>query len=522
MQWCTMNRRYSEKNSRRWQLPVVTVLATLVLAGCGEESSDSNKAPASSSALKVNTPAEIVQESAESYDDNVNGLITGKTLKRWISNWEKERPAGITGKLVILQQTKGPAGFEFIKPDNVQVFTYLSANEWREPRSNGVTEIAGIVISGPTTDKLLREYGIDVKKDLIVCAQGTGGSAAMEQGRCWYTLRYWGVDQKNLAVLNGGNNHLSGGWTAADFTNTPFTAALSNQPSPIINKQVSSVRDLPVDNTQLQATLEDVINALPTRDENNTSDGYFLWDGRSLDQYSAGEATEAGGVAADRYHASAVFQNGGSRQGHPRGAVHLNWVNLIDQATGLYKPKAQLRAYFNGEVDANGKGFVDGTYQPLGVGKAYQKGDIAILWCETSARAAVSQIVSAVILGVPTRLYDAAAIEWNSLTGGAVDKDGDPVLPADSPWRTDVLSAPYWPNKPTSINARNAWSDADNPKVKSAPRILNPYAAHANAVIVADKAYKAPADTGTGGSGTGGGTGGSGGGVTLPANPCGG
>src|SRR5690606_32629412 len=147
--------------------PVALLAATLTLASCGgERSKDPITTTPATPTVVVNTPADIAQESAESYDDNVNGLITGKTLKRWISNWEKERPAGITGKLVILQATKGRPGYEFIKPDNKNVFTYLEAG-WREPRVNGVTEIAGIVISGPTTDKLIRRYGIDVKKDLI-------------------------------------------------------------------------------------------------------------------------------------------------------------------------------------------------------------------------------------------------------------------------------------------------------------------------------------------------------------------
>ncbi|HEY8942416.1 MAG TPA: hypothetical protein VIM59_19635, partial [Cellvibrio sp.] len=226
-----------------------TLLITLGLSlvGCGGEASkkepDTTTPPVAQ--IKVNTPKDIAQESAENYDDNVNGVITGKTLKRWIGNWEKERPQGITGKLVIFQATKGRAGFEFIKPNNNTVFTYLE-NTWREPRFNGVTEIEGIVISGETTDALVRRYGIDLKNDLILCAQGTGGSAAMDQGRCWYTFRYWGVDAKNLAILDGGNNFLSGTWTSDDFTATPFNGAVANQPSPIINKQISSVRDLGV------------------------------------------------------------------------------------------------------------------------------------------------------------------------------------------------------------------------------------------------------------------------------------
>ncbi len=498
---------------------------TMVLAGCGAETS---KAPAQETPppaetpkpeFVVNKPQDIAQESAENYDDNVNGLITGKTLKRWISNWEQEKPEGISGKLVILQVSQGPAGFEFIKPDNRQVFTYLERG-WRESRSNGVTEISGIVISGPSTDKLIRRYGIDVKNDLIVCAQGTGGNAAMDQGRCWYTFRYWGVDQKNLAVLNGGNNHLSGDWSASDFTAQPFSTAVATQPSPIINKQISSVRDLKTDNTILQATLEDVINVLPLRDENDLRDGVFLWDGRSLDQYSAGEATESGQTLTldQRY---GTFQNGGTRQGHPRGSVQLNWTNLIDTSTGLYKSKAELRNYLDGGADGFGKAFVDGTYQQLGLGNAYQEGDLVYLWCETSARAAVTQIATAVILGLPTRLYDAAMIEWNSLTGGALDRNGNPVLALDSPWRTDELSNPVFPNKPESISPR------DVEFTNAAPRILDAYASHTNAIIQEDKAYITPVTTPDNGSGGGNSSSSSSGssssaGPLLPPNPCGG
>ncbi|MCG5501978.1 sulfurtransferase [Ectothiorhodospira lacustris] len=498
-------------------LILICITLAISLSACGDERS--KESIDDSTGFRINSPADIAQKSAEEYDDNHSGLITGRTLKSWIDNWEENRPDGITGKLIIIQATRGPSGFEFIKPDNQNVFTYLETG-WREPRTNGVSEIAGIVLSGPSIDALIRRYGIDVNNDMIVCAQGTGGNAAMNQGRCWYTFRYWGVDHRNLAVLNGGNNHLNGDWTAGDFTNQDFSAAIANQPSPIINRQISNVKDLRVDNTALQATLEDIIDVLPTRDINNTSNGVFLWDGRSLDQYSAGEASEAGGPLANRY---ASFQNQATRQGHPRGSVNLNWTNLIDTSTGLYKPKAALRAYLNGEVDENGRGFVDGTYQYLGIGNAYQDGDTVYIWCETAARAAVTQIVTAVILGLPTRLYDASTIEWNSLTGDAYDRDGVLILPSDSPWRTDVLSEPYFPNLPANIAPRNAWSDPQNPAAVAPPRIVDPYAPRSNAVILEDQAYKALDDGEDIGNGNDtGNSGGSGGGVVLPPNPCGG
>jgi hypothetical protein len=280
------------------------------------------------------------------------------------------------------------------------------------------------------------------------------------------------------------------------------------------------VKDLRVDNTSLQATLEDVIEALPLEDRNQPGDDYFLWDARSLDQFSAGEDSEAGGPVANRY---STFQNAASRQSHPRGGLSLQWTDLMEPGTGLYKTKDKLRAYLNGEV-VDGFTFKQGgDYQPLGIGNGYQPGDTVITWCETAARAAVSMVTTAVILGYPTRLYDGSMLEWNSLTA-AFDRNGVELLPADSSWRTDVLSEPFFPNAVDSIAPRNGWSDPNDPGANgatSAVRILDPYAEHADAVIREDQAYKAPpAGSDEGSSGSSGG--GSGGGIVLPGNPCGG
>src|SRR5690554_1469782 len=86
------------------KLTVLTLLSASLLAmtGCGGERSEAKNA-----SLTVNTPAQITNISKENYDDNVNGLITHNTLKKWLDNWEENKPAGISGKLVILQQGKG-------------------------------------------------------------------------------------------------------------------------------------------------------------------------------------------------------------------------------------------------------------------------------------------------------------------------------------------------------------------------------------------------------------------------------
>jgi 3-mercaptopyruvate sulfurtransferase SseA len=484
---------------------LLAYVAAILAAGCSSGGEDTSNG---GTGIKINTPAAIAQESADDYNANVNGLITGATLKSWISDWVNNRPAGIAGKLVIFQAAADAAGFEYIKPNGTTVFTYLSpSSEWIQTRSNGVILTQSMVPDGATMDALFKKYNLDPQHDMIVCAQGAGSTGnAMAQGRCWYALRYWGVDKNHLAVLNGGNQWqvTSGAMVAGDFQATASTAP---------NSGTATVKNLLTDNTALQATLEDLLDALPSSDTNVRTDKVFLWDARSLSQYSAREKLENGedtdsATAGTQACATAYcdpvespvnymtsFQNSGSRQGHPWGALQLQFTRLLDSTQGYsYRPKATLASYLNGEVDAGGIGMVDASYQPVGAGGAYQPGDTVYVYCETTFRAMITGIASAVILGKPTRFYDGAMVEWNSLSN-LQDQLGNYILPHDSPWRTDVKSF----NRPAS-----------SPALIAPRTISDAYARSANAVIRDDKLYKMPA------AGSGGGSGGG-----APSNPCG-
>ncbi|OJZ18308.1 MAG: hypothetical protein BGP21_03850 [Thiobacillus sp. 65-29] len=494
--------------NRGW-IGVTALALALGLHGCGGGGGENTTALVKQ--IPVSTPAQIAQESAADYNDNVNGLITAATLKRWKDDWLNQRPAGITGKLVILQVSAGPtsadnsayaANTAYIKPNGVNVFTYLSpSSDWIQTRSNGVIETPSMVPDGASMDALLKKFNIDPKNDMIVAAMGTGSTSnAMNQGRIWYALRYWGVDKKNLAILNGGNSWLTAGTQTfpATLTGTDFQAAASVPP----NNGHASVKDLLVDNTQLQATLGDMLAILPSSDTNVLNDGVFIWDARSRDQYSAAQTDNAGNfpalACAPGGSTAICTQNSGSRQGHPFGALQLDYTNMLVAAEGFrYKDKAALQSYLDGNV--SGAGFIAGDYQSVGVGNAYQPNDVVYTYCETTFRAMITGVVSGVILGKPTRFYDGAMVEWNSLTPGSVrlDSTGNAILPENSPWRTDLKSfyiaaAP----EPTAFVAQRY--------------ITNAYANSSNAIINADKAYKygevIPA------AGT----------SAPPANPCGG
>jgi 3-mercaptopyruvate sulfurtransferase SseA len=438
----------------------------LSLQGCGGGGEDTT---ALVKQIPVSTPAAIAQVSDADYNNNVNGLITAATLKLWKDDWLANRPAGITGKLVILQSTVGPAGAEYIKPNGLNVFTYLSpSSDWIQTRSNGVIETPSMVPDGTAMDALLKKFDIDPQKDMIVAAMGTGSTGnAMAQGRIWYALRYWGVDKKNLAILNGGNQWINGnGMGAGDFQLAANTAP---------NTGHASVKDLLVDNTQLQATVEDMLRILPASDVNVMNDGVFIWDARSISQYSAGETSTANAITPVASYMT-TFQNSGARQGHPNGALQLDFSNLLVAAEGYrYKDKADLQAYLDGNV--SGAGFIAGDYQDVGVGNAYQTGDVVYTYCETTFRAMITGVASAVILGKPTRFYDGAMIEWSSLTPGSVmtDATGAAILPEDSPWRTDLKSF-YRAASSNTLVAQRYITDA--------------YASSTNAIVNADKAYK--------------------------------
>ena len=478
--------------NRGWAGAAVLSLM-LGLQGCGGGGGEDTTALVKQ--IPVNTPAAIAQVSDDNYDNNVNGLITAATLKSWKDDWLANRPAGITGKLVILQASAGPAGAEYVKPNGTSVFTYLSpSSDWIQTRSNGVIETPSMVPDGAAMDALLKKFNIDPKNDMIVAAMGTGSTGnAMAQGRIWYALRYWGVDKKNLAILNGGNSWLTAGVQTfpAGLSGADFASAASVAPG----TGHASVKDLLVDNTQLQATVGDMLSILPATDVNRLDDGVFIWDARSTSQYSAGETSTAAPVTPVGAYMT-TFQNSGSRQGHPRGALQLDYTNLLDSTQGFaYKTKAQLQAYLDGNV--SGAGFIDGTYANVGVGNAYQTGDVVYTYCETTFRAMITGIASTVILGKPTRFYDGAMVEWNSLTGESVmtDATGNAILPDDSPWRTDVKSF-YRAASSNTLVAQRYITDA--------------YAKSSNAIIDADKAYKYGETIPTAGT------------RAPAANPCGG
>lgn len=493
----------SDKNShqRPWRTLVTTVAAAgvLGLAGCTDE--DTQNSPDN---FTKNSPEDIAQESKSDYNDNTNGLITGSTLQEWIDDWEDNRPSGITGDLVIMHvstEEDGSGDPVYIEPkptEGVRSYALDVTSRLTETRSNGVVTNKRMVPSASKMDEFLADFDIDPTEDMIVWTMGAGGGGqAMQQGRGWYAMRYWGTEKEHLALLNGGadwdeNEDANDYVIHSDYKGDSVNCDVLNDEdtSCLPDSGTVTARDLPEDNTAMLATLDDVMDAVQGKTD------AFIWDARSYGEYE-GDSYSSGGM-----------------QGHPKGAVVLPFGNLLmDDGSNRYKTKDDLAAYVAGDdVEGDDEQFhyldydADSLMKVKGNndGLLYEDGQTSITYCETTYRAMITGVASAVVLGMPNRFYDGAMTQWNHMVYNQTE-EGDYVLPHDSPWRTDKSELSYF-NAETagefSVDGEFAVDDA--------------YGANTNEIVETDRAYKISGAGGDDDSSS------DDGGGAPAANPCGG
>ncbi|MCZ8154762.1 MAG: hypothetical protein O9264_01475 [Leptospira sp.] len=412
---------------------------TTVFAACKKENDNNNLLLAGLilSATKVNTAAELTTESDANYDNNNFGLVTSTKLKSWIDNWPANKPADITGNLVILHS--GTSG-SYIKPANgvlsfdwnTDVFRTGDRLAFRTSRDNGVITDPFALPTGAITDEVLQTYGIDPTKDLIVFAArndtGAGTNASPRGGiyqtlhRALYWLRYWGVDRKNLAVLNGAINQ------NAEYGASYLTASSSELSTP--TKGTFTVKSLRgVDNSVLVQPLENIINIV----KNGASHGIYgvstnvlLADARHNTANSAAviDAEFTGNPVANTTGPSsaALFA------GHIKGSNFTPWPLVVDQTTGKFKSKEAISALWK---DFTGFNAINSS------GTGYKSGQTVVHYCRTNARSMVTGLSAFLILGIPSVFYENSMIEWTALSANHTNSSLR-TLPAGHKFATDT------------------------------------------------------------------------------------
>lgn len=425
------------------------IAAMMVFVGCSDSSNSIEDR------IQENSISDIIQTSSDDYNANTNGLITISTLKNWLDDWDGNKPASITGNLIILSVSSGDTSRENLGDSAAGIFSYdTSSDDISHDRSNGVIVVPSMVANGTKMDAFLEKFAIYPEADMVVVVMGKGSTGSnMTMGRVWYTLRYWGVPQEHLAILNGGLDY----WTEGNggLADSYFMAAATPPP----DNGTASVKDLLNDNTILQVSLGELLDLVDGTVA--PSGGFVVWDTRTPVEYD-------GSVS-----------KGGLFEGHIKDAVNFTYSPLLDASTGYsYKDKSILANLLAAQEP--GADTVDPEDGTTGLGYTADdaaNGKIIIPHCKSSWRAAVALVATNVILGYPGRIYDGAWLEWGDLTD-ATDQNGNTALPADSPWLTDTAV------RSGVVNYYN--TDGTG----TIPTITDPYAPSANAITDEDKGYK--------------------------------
>ena len=128
---------------------------------------------------------------------------------------------------------------------------------------------------------------------------------SLHAARFWWTLSYFG--HKNVKVLDGGWRHWvsEGGEVAFDRNSSPK--------GPVFTPRVDR---------SLIAEFDKVRAGCSIGGQN--ADETVIWDTRTSAEYSG-----------------AVSRN--KRAGHVTGAVHMDWMDLMDRNSHRFKPPADIR-----------------------------------------------------------------------------------------------------------------------------------------------------------------------------------
>jgi len=407
----------------------------------------------------------IVPGTAKDYSAFKSGVIDASTLKKYIDNWQANKPAGTTGRLVVLQAGPTSQG-KFIQADEANgVYVYqIPAAGACDPsylRHDGVANIPGALLSGPYVDYMINQFGLNPEEDYVLFAMGEGSVGIREIIRSWWVLVYWGWDDSRLAFLNGSVTY--------DFSESSGLANyLGTTPSTPPSTPTSyTMRSLKTDRTDLQIYIEGMMDIAQKDDKN----GYFIADARGDNEYYGFVKSKTLDKNCGINHDEQCYS---PYQGHIRDAVNFPYTDLfiMDDQTEDINDDGQVD-----EADASYKLRSPAELETLYAQKGYKKGDKVVAYCRTGRKATLLAITSYAVLKYPFTMYDGSWIQWGEMTNRR-DVNDTEIMPANSRWITD--------NSKYSINL--GYTDPLFTQ-SSAMYDINNSALHSDKIIKEDKAY---------------------------------
>ena len=402
-------------------LSMLTLMA-LSFSGCGDVKTD-----------KVLTAKSMTNKSKANYADNQFGLVDAKRVEGWISDWESNKPAGITGKLVVLQIGKISVGgdYAYIKNNGKDVLAYELGDICNTyySRNDGVSNIAKAINSGKNIDGMMMKFGIDPTKDMLLFVQGNGlnkGKNLSGAARMWYTFSYWGFEQSHMAILNGNASYVLNPKVNTSLVSSTKSDMFSiNSTVPDMSGKVG-ISALKTNATILQATMKEVRDIIDTNDKDA-----LLLDTRSLAEF---EGTKQAKTELKTCGINKDEQCYTPFDGHIKGAKHFLFTDVLDMTNG-----ADLDG--DGEItDIKESSFLFKSQDDIATlfsDSGYSEGKTIYTYCRTGTKASLVTFVASQLLGYPTRMYDGSWIQWGKMAHRE-DANGKTLIPADSAWRTDI------------------------------------------------------------------------------------
>ena len=165
-------------------------------------------------------------------------------------------------------------------------------NYEKDPASGGVH-----ILPPGEFAELMGSLGIG--DDTVVVAYDN--SRSLYAGRLWWAMRYYG--HKNVRVLNGG-------WRKWVKEARPISIDPSG-PSPDVRFTAEPDPSLIITTDQLKGDYD--------------KPGMVVWDVRSRAEYTGENPRH------------------NRRSGHIPGAIHMEWLEMIDDETHMYKPAEEMR-----------------------------------------------------------------------------------------------------------------------------------------------------------------------------------
>jgi 3-mercaptopyruvate sulfurtransferase SseA len=424
-----------------------------MINGCGGGSSDSSEVTTTNSikllsATRTNSTKEVATtfttlSNLESISNNSH-VIDANTLLSWLDDWNKNRPCGVKGNLIILQVGEAflsDDAHSFIKHDDKNIFTFNKAGGCSNTdpmfdRTDGVSVIPKAVLSGEMMDMSFMMYDIDPINDMILIVAGGEESAkgmsenAAATARFAWSMKYWGM--KHYAVLDGNIQYMLNSETNPEVKSSLDDIFVSEASKPPMSG-THTIKEIKSLNQDVMATLTEMINVVKSCPQNA-----FIVDTRSANEYNANTAKKRSKTEAKICGKNHDLQCYTAIEGHIKGAKNIEYTDFIvaDDQT-----KDTNRDGVIDEMDASYRYKSEADMLALLTENGFDpKMQTLYTYCRTGTRAALPAFIGTDILHVNTKLFDGSWIEWGRLAGreGTVDVNGDPLLNADSPWRTDI------------------------------------------------------------------------------------